>query len=90
MERVRNNPCTGGTEETLPVQFDHSVWDKYASVAMRMSNLLTKIYLQGTALVQLGWDRIIKFTLLPNRGFQKLPKVGIIGIFLLDKFENKL
>ncbi len=47
VERVRNSPCTGGTEETLPVDFDHSVWSHYAAVAMRMSNLLTKLVIQG-------------------------------------------
>ncbi len=49
VERVRNSPCDGGTEETLPVNFDHSAWDKYAAVALKMSNLLTKILLQSDA-----------------------------------------
>ena len=46
VERVRNSYCTGGTEETLPVEFDHDVWANYADVAVRMANLLTKIVIQ--------------------------------------------
>ena len=46
VERVRNSYCAGGTEETLPVEFDHAVWANYADVAVRMANLLTKIVVQ--------------------------------------------
>lgn len=42
MERVRTSPCTGGTEEVLPVQFDHQQWAAYARVAVRMANQLTQ------------------------------------------------
>lgn len=47
VERVRNSPCTGGTEETLPVTFDHDAWSQYAEVAVRMSNTLTKIIIRN-------------------------------------------
>ena len=48
MERIRNSPCTGGTEEVLPVQFQHSPWNPLAEVALRMSNLLTKIVISNS------------------------------------------
>ncbi len=44
---MRNSPCTGGTEEILPVDFDHTVWSSYADVAVRMSNILTKRLLKA-------------------------------------------
>ena len=47
VERVRNSPCTGGTEEVLPVTFDHSMWSQYADVAVRMSNTLTKLVIRN-------------------------------------------
>ena len=47
VERVRNSPCTGGTDEVLPVQFDHSMWYQYADVAVRMANLLTKVLIHN-------------------------------------------
>ncbi|KAI0223205.1 hypothetical protein LSAT2_025584 [Lamellibrachia satsuma] len=46
VERVLNSPCTGGTDETLPVHFDHSTWTSYADVAVRMANLLTKLLIE--------------------------------------------
>ena len=42
IDRVRLSKCTGGTEEVLPVTFDHDIWKPYAEVAVRMANLLTK------------------------------------------------
>ena len=33
VEYVRSNPCRGGTEEVLPVQFNHSMWEHYAQVS---------------------------------------------------------
>ena len=42
VEKVRNSACSGGTDETLPVEFDHALWREYAEVAVRMSNTLTK------------------------------------------------
>ena len=47
VERVRNSACTGGTEETLPVTFDHSPWLQYSDVAIRMSNVLTKLLIKN-------------------------------------------
>ena len=47
VERVRNSPCTGGTDEVLPVQFDHAMWYQYADVAVRMANLLTKVLIHN-------------------------------------------
>jgi len=42
VERVRTSPCTGGTEEVLPVQFDHVDWAFYAQVAVQMANVVTQ------------------------------------------------
>jgi hypothetical protein len=47
VDKIRNSPCSGGTEEVLPVQFDHSIWRNYAAVALRMSNLLTKNFIRN-------------------------------------------
>ena len=46
MVRQRDS-CSGGTEETLPVHFDHSMWYHYADVAVRMANLLTKVLIRS-------------------------------------------
>lgn len=43
---LATSPCTGGTDETLPVHFDHSTWTSYADVAVRMANLLTKLLIE--------------------------------------------
>ncbi len=47
VDRVRNSPCTVGTEMLLPVEFDHTMWNEYANIGVRMANLLTKIIIQG-------------------------------------------
>ena len=47
VERVRNSPCTGGTEENLPVEFDHNMWNQYATVAIKTANLLTQLIIEG-------------------------------------------
>ena len=70
VERVRNSPCTGGTEETLPVDFDHSVWSHYAAVAMRMSNLLTKLVIQGKYI--LGETCLISHIIRPHQALSNL------------------
>ncbi|KAK2181707.1 hypothetical protein NP493_385g01038 [Ridgeia piscesae] len=44
---LSTSPCSGGTDETLPVFFDHSTWTAYAEVAVRMANLLTKLVIEG-------------------------------------------
>ncbi|CAD5123183.1 DgyrCDS11550 [Dimorphilus gyrociliatus] len=48
VERVRTSSCNGGTEETLPVSFDHRIWAEYAHVAIKMANLLTKIVITNS------------------------------------------
>lgn len=44
---MRTTSCDGGTEETLPVTFDHTIWAEYANVAIKMANLLTKIVISN-------------------------------------------
>ena len=47
VEAVRTRACSGGTGETLPVDFDHSLWTRHAQVAVRMANLLTKVIIRN-------------------------------------------
>ena len=43
VEKVRNSDCSGGTDEVLPVEFDHDPWATLADVPMRMANLLSEL-----------------------------------------------
>ena len=65
VERVRNSPCNGGTDEVLPVEFDHDIWSHFADVAVRMSNLLTKIMLRGNGTLEEVNDEFL-FDLVRN------------------------
>ena len=47
VDHVATSTCSGGVEETLPIQFDHTVWERYANVAVNTANLLTKIIIQS-------------------------------------------
>ena len=47
VERVQTSECTGGNEEQLPIKFDHSEWDQYALISVKMANLITKMIIRG-------------------------------------------
>ncbi|XP_071162557.1 metabotropic glycine receptor-like [Mytilus edulis] len=43
--RIEQSPCTGGTDETLDLIFNHTVWEDFVSPAILTSNFLTSILL---------------------------------------------
>ncbi|XP_012942993.1 probable G-protein coupled receptor CG31760 [Aplysia californica] len=55
IERTHN--CTGGTEETLTLNFDHDRWMSYSDPAIRTANYLSKILAIDGDLSALGDDK---------------------------------
>ncbi|VDI79051.1 G protein-coupled receptor 158 [Mytilus galloprovincialis] len=45
VSRIEQSPCTGGTDETLDLIFNHTVWEDFVSPAILTSNFLTSILL---------------------------------------------
>ncbi|CAC5374769.1 GPR158 [Mytilus coruscus] len=41
VSRIEQSPCTGGTEETLDLIFNHTAWEAFVSPAILTSNFLT-------------------------------------------------
>ncbi|XP_064622928.1 metabotropic glycine receptor-like [Lineus longissimus] len=52
VENIKRGDCSGGTDSILTVNFDHNTWNKYARVAVKTANLLTKNLMEGNGRFQ--------------------------------------
>ncbi|XP_071162558.1 metabotropic glycine receptor-like [Mytilus edulis] len=48
VSRIEKNPCTGGTEETLDLTFNHTAWEKYTQPAILTANFLTSVIMKNS------------------------------------------
>ncbi|VDI74770.1 Hypothetical predicted protein [Mytilus galloprovincialis] len=65
VSRIEQNPCTGGTEETLILTFNHTAWDKYTQPAILTSNFLTSVIMKNTGSLDSLTDEMF-FSLVRN------------------------
>ncbi|CAC5366032.1 GPR158 [Mytilus coruscus] len=65
VSRVEQSPCTGGTEETLDLLFNHTTWREYTQPAILTSNFLTSVILENTGSLDSLTDEIL-FSLVRN------------------------
>lgn len=59
VSRVEQSPCTGGTEETLDLTFNHTTWKEFTRPAILTSNFLTAIILENNGLLNSLTDEIL-------------------------------
>ncbi|XP_063425861.1 metabotropic glycine receptor-like [Mytilus trossulus] len=65
VSRVEQSPCTGGTEETLDLIFNHTTWREYTQPAILTSNFLTSVILENGGSLDTLTDEIL-FSLVRN------------------------
>lgn len=65
MSRVETSPCTGGTEETLDLTFNHSIWKEYTRPAILTSNFMTRTLIENNGSLDTLTDEIL-FSFVQN------------------------
>ncbi|CAG2249548.1 GPR158 [Mytilus edulis] len=65
VSRIEQNPCTGGTEETLDLTFNHTAWEKYTQPAILTSNFLTSVIMKNNGSLDSLTDEMF-FSLVRN------------------------
>ncbi|XP_052103612.1 probable G-protein coupled receptor 158 [Mytilus californianus] len=65
VSRIEKNPCTGGTEETLDLTFNHTAWEKYTQPAILTSNFLSSVILKNNGSLDSLTDEMF-FSLVRN------------------------
>lgn len=65
VSRVEQSPCTGGTEETLDLTFNHSVWKEYTRPAVLTANFITKTVIENNGSLNALTDEIL-FSFVKN------------------------
>lgn len=62
---VKKGNCTGGTENILKLQFDHTRWESYARIAVKTANLLSKMIRENDGKL-VGVDETYLFSMVRN------------------------
>ncbi|CAC5374767.1 GPR158 [Mytilus coruscus] len=65
VSRIEKNPCTGGTEETLDLTFNHTAWEKYTQPAILTSNFLSSVIIKNNGSLDSLTDEMF-FSLVRN------------------------
>ncbi|XP_063427119.1 metabotropic glycine receptor-like [Mytilus trossulus] len=65
VSRIEQNPCTGGTEETLDLNVNHTEWETYVQPAILTSNFITSVILENNGSLDYFTDEMF-FSLVRN------------------------
>ncbi|KAL5008366.1 hypothetical protein ScPMuIL_013947 [Solemya velum] len=89
VHRVETSECTGGAEETLYLQFNHSAWAGLTDIALQTGNLFSSILVSHNNSLNSMTDEMIYSILMNNLHGQKTLYGSAVviepGIYKYDK-----
>ncbi|XP_074662951.1 putative G-protein coupled receptor CG31760 [Tubulanus polymorphus] len=59
VDQINPTNCNAGTGETISVKFDTSIWNKYADVAVKSANLISKMLVQSGDKFNTSYDPLL-------------------------------
>ncbi|VDI42689.1 Hypothetical predicted protein, partial [Mytilus galloprovincialis] len=65
VSRIEQNPCSGGTEETLDLNVNHTEWETYVQPAILTANFITSVILENNGSLDYFTDAMF-FSLVRN------------------------